>query len=65
MYYCDVGRSGSNYREYLQKRLGEIRQQRQRSKAGPSAMRYGMKMKGANNQRLGKLTKKKKNKIDG
>ncbi|XP_035719406.1 E3 ubiquitin-protein ligase MYCBP2-like isoform X2 [Vespa mandarinia] len=50
---CNNGRSGSNYREYLQKRLGEIRQQRQRSKAGPSAMRYGMKMKGANNQRLG------------
>ncbi|XP_076623337.1 MYC binding protein highwire isoform X2 [Colletes latitarsis] len=48
---CNNGRISSNFREYLQRRLGEIKQ-RQRTKAGPSTAKYGMKMKGPNNQRL-------------
>ncbi|XP_076385847.1 MYC binding protein highwire isoform X12 [Megachile rotundata] len=48
---CTNGRSSSNLREYLQRRLGEIKQ-KQKTKAGPSAAKYGMKMKGPNNQRL-------------
>ncbi|XP_076245488.1 MYC binding protein highwire [Calliopsis andreniformis] len=37
-------RTSSNFREYLRRRLGELRQ-RQRIKAGPSTAKYGMKMK--------------------
>ncbi|CAL1686165.1 unnamed protein product [Lasius platythorax] len=48
---CSNGISGSNFREYLQRRLGEIKQ-RQRSKAGPSTVKYGVKIKGSNNQRI-------------
>lgn len=48
---CSNGLSGSNFREYLQRRLGEIKQ-RQRSKAGPSTVKYGVKIKGSNNQRF-------------
>ncbi|XP_017880442.1 E3 ubiquitin-protein ligase MYCBP2-like [Ceratina calcarata] len=48
---CANGRSSSNFREYLQRRLGEIKQ-KQRIKAGPSTAKYAMKMKGPNNQRL-------------
>lgn len=51
MYYI-LGRSSSNFREYLQRCLGEIKQ-KQRTKAGPSTAKYGMKLKGPNNQRLG------------
>lgn len=51
MYYIS-GRSSSNFREYLQRCLGEIKQ-KQRTKAGPSTAKYGMKLKGPNNQRLG------------
>ncbi|XP_014476551.1 PREDICTED: E3 ubiquitin-protein ligase MYCBP2 isoform X3 [Dinoponera quadriceps] len=47
---CSNGISRSNLREYLQRRLGEIRE-RQRCKAGPSTVKYGMKIKGSNNQR--------------
>lgn len=47
---CNNGISGSNFREYLQRRLGEIKQ-RQRSKAGPSTVKYGIKIK-SNNQRI-------------
>ncbi|KAK1123908.1 hypothetical protein K0M31_006938 [Melipona bicolor] len=50
---CANGRSSSNFREYLQRCLGEIKQ-KQRTKAGPSTAKYGMKMKGPNNQRLGR-----------
>ncbi|XP_074101339.1 MYC binding protein highwire isoform X2 [Cotesia typhae] len=47
----DLGRSGSNFKEYLKRRLEE-RKQRQRIKAGPSVVQWsGIKMKGANNQR--------------
>lgn len=48
---CSNGISRSNLREYLQRRLGEIKE-RQRSKAGPSTVKYGMKIKGSNNQRV-------------
>ncbi|KAG9437358.1 E3 ubiquitin-protein ligase MYCBP2 isoform X10 [Apis mellifera carnica] len=48
---CTNGRSSSNFREYLQRCLGEIKQ-KQRTKAGPSTAKYGMKLKGPNNQRL-------------
>ncbi|KAK9309341.1 hypothetical protein QLX08_000965 [Tetragonisca angustula] len=41
---CANGRSSSNFREYLQRCLGEIKQ-KQRTKAGPSTAKYGMKMK--------------------
>ncbi|XP_043286736.1 E3 ubiquitin-protein ligase MYCBP2 isoform X2 [Venturia canescens] len=44
------GRPGSNIRDYLRRRLEE-RKQRQRSKAGPSAVKWGIKIKGSNNQR--------------
>ncbi|XP_032681445.1 E3 ubiquitin-protein ligase MYCBP2 isoform X14 [Odontomachus brunneus] len=47
---CSNGISRSNLREYLQRRLGEIKE-RQRCKAGPSTVKYGMKIKGSNNQR--------------
>lgn len=47
---CSNGISRSNLREYLQRRLGEIKE-RQRCKAGPSTVKYGMKVKGSNNQR--------------
>ncbi|XP_076287336.1 MYC binding protein highwire isoform X6 [Lasioglossum baleicum] len=41
---CYIGKTSSNFREYLQKRLGEIKQ-KQRTKAGPSTAKYGIKMK--------------------
>ncbi|XP_015122961.1 E3 ubiquitin-protein ligase MYCBP2 isoform X2 [Diachasma alloeum] len=44
------GKSGSNLKDYLKRRLEE-RKQRQRMKAGPSTIKWCMKMKGANNQR--------------
>lgn len=46
--YCIIGRSSSNFRDYLQRRLRETKQ-KQRTKAGPSTVKYGMKMKGADN----------------
>ncbi|XP_063987126.1 E3 ubiquitin-protein ligase MYCBP2 isoform X2 [Diachasmimorpha longicaudata] len=46
----DTGKSGSNLKDYLKRRL-EDRKQRQRMKAGPSTIKWCMKMKGANNQR--------------
>lgn len=55
--YCISGRSSSNFREYLQRRLGEIKQ-KQRTKAGPSTAKYGMKIKGPNNQKLGRCLQK-------
>ncbi|XP_066580931.1 E3 ubiquitin-protein ligase MYCBP2 [Prorops nasuta] len=46
----DNGRCGtSKGRDYLQRRLREI--ERQRSKAGPSIIKYGIKIKGSNSQR--------------
>ncbi|CAK9797457.1 E3 ubiquitin-protein ligase MYCBP2 [Anthophora quadrimaculata] len=45
------GRKSSNFREYLQRRLGEIKQ-KQRAKAGPSTAKYGMKMKGSDNKQI-------------
>ncbi|XP_011315230.1 E3 ubiquitin-protein ligase MYCBP2 isoform X2 [Fopius arisanus] len=44
------GKSGSNLKDYLKRRLEE-RKQRQRMKAGPSTVKWCMKMKGSNNQR--------------
>ncbi|KAK0177732.1 hypothetical protein PV328_001750 [Microctonus aethiopoides] len=48
---AEDGRSGSNLKDYLKRRLEE-RKQRQRIKAGPSAVQWsGIKMKSTNNQR--------------
>ncbi|XP_034942184.1 E3 ubiquitin-protein ligase MYCBP2-like [Chelonus insularis] len=45
------GRSGSNFKEYLKRRLEE-RKQRQRIKAGPSVVQWsGIKIKASNNPR--------------
>lgn len=48
---CRTDIVGFNFRAYLEKRVDEIKQ-RQGGKAGPSAVKYGAKIKGsANNQR--------------